>query len=703
MESAKLVSLLRTCITCKSVTPAKLIHQKILTQGLQNNSLLSKTLIDLYLSCHLYPAAKLVFHSIPNPSTISLWNSLMTAYTKHHMFIDALELYDKLLRCPYLCPDSYTYPSVLKACAALGRVGIGRMIHNHLVKTGFVSDIVVASSLVGMYAKCSVFGCAIQLFDEMPQRDVACWNAVISCYYQDGQADKAMEMYDKMTTSGFEPNVVTITTVISSCARLLDLERGREIHKALIKNRVDLDSFVSSALVDMYGKCGCLDMAKEVFEQVPRKNVITWNSMIAAYSVTGDSKSCVGLLRRMIDEGTSPSLITFSSILLACSRSLQLQHGKFMHGYMIRNCVEADIYIYSLLIDLYFECGSIPFAENVFEKMPKTNIVSWNVMISGFVKAGNYFGALGMYDEMIEAGVRPNDITVTSILSACSQLTALEKGKEIHRTVADSELEINEIVMGSLLDMYAKCGAVDEALNVFKKLPSRDLVSWTSMITAYGSHGQAKEALKLFDEMQQSNAKPDGVTLLAVLSACSHVGLVDEGCHYFIQMISKYGIEPRIEHYSCLIDLLGRAGRLNEAYQIIQRTPQIREDVQLLSTLLSACLLHRDHDLGLNIARLLIEKIPDDHSTYIMLSHSLASGNKWNEMRKVSLKMKELGLRKNPGCSWIEVNRRIQYFFVQDKSHPESEMVYQCLKLLKTHMDGDELVSHWGSAIIHTI
>ncbi|KAL6196007.1 hypothetical protein ACLB2K_031624 [Fragaria x ananassa] len=653
------------------VTPAKLIHQKILTQGLQNNTLLSKTLIELYLSCHLYPAAKLVFHSIPNPSTISLWNSLMTAYTKHHMFIDALELYEKLLRCPYLCPDSYTYPSVLKACAALGRVGIGRMIHNHLVKTGFVSDIVVASSLVGMYAKCSVFGCAIQLFDEMLQRDVACWNAVISCYNQDGQADKAMEMYDKMTTSGFEPNVVTITTVISSCARLLDLERGREIHKALIKNRVDLDSFVSSALVEMYGKCGRLDMAKEVFEQVPRKNVIAWNSMIAAYSVTGDGKSCVGLLRRMIDEGTSPSLITFSSILLACSRSLQLQHGKFMHGYMIRNRVEADIYIYSLLIDLYFECGSISSAENVFEKMPKTNVVSWNVMISGFVKAGNYFEALGIYDEMIEAGARPNDITATSILSACSQLTALEKGKEIHRTVVDSELEINEIVMGSLLDMYAKCGAVDEALNVFKKLPSRDLVSWTSMITAYGSHGQAKEALRLFDEMQQSNAKPDGVTLLAVLSACSHVGLVNEGCHYFIQMIGKYGIEPRLEHYSCLIDLLGRAGR--------------------------------DHDLGLNIARLLIEKNPDDHSTYIMLSHSLASGNKWNEMRKVRLKMKELGLRKNPGCSWIEVNRRIQYLFVQDKSHPESEMVYQCLKLLKTHMDGDELVSHWGSAIIHTI
>ncbi|PRQ41568.1 putative tetratricopeptide-like helical domain-containing protein [Rosa chinensis] len=702
MDSTKLLSLLRTCTTWKSLRPGKLIHQKILTQGFQYNTLLSKNLIDFYISCHLCPSAKLVFQSIENPSSISLWNSLMTGYTKNLMFIDALELYERLLCYPYLGPDSYTYPSVLKACGALGRVGLGKMIHNHLIKTGFISDIVVASSLVGMYAKCNVFDPGIQLFDEMPERDVACWNTAISCYYQNGQAQKAMDLYEKMRSSGFEPNVVTITTVISSCARLLDLERGREIHKELIQNRFVLDSFVSSALVDMYGKCGCLDIAKEIFEQVPRKNVIAWNSMIAAYSVTGDSESCIDLFRRMTDEGTSPSLITFSSILLAISRSVQLQHGKFVHGYMIRNYVEADIYVYSSLIDLYFVCGSISSAKNVFEKMSKTNVVSWNVMISGYVKVGNYFRALGLYDEMKEAGVRPNAITVTSILSVCSQLTALEKGKEIHRTVVDSELETNEIVMGALLDMYAKCGVVDEARNIFNRLPGRDLVSWTSMITAYGSHGQTKEALKLFDEMQQSNAKPDGVTLLAVLSACSHVGLVDEGCCYFNKMIGEYGIEPRIEHYSCLIDLLGRAGRLDEAYQIIQRTPQIREDVDLLSTLFFACRLHGDQDLGVKIARLLIEKNPDDPSTYIMLSHSLASGNKWNEVRKVRLKMKELGLRKNPGCSWIEINERIQPFFVQDESHPESEMVYQCLKLLKSHMEGDELFPHWGSAIFHT-
>ncbi|KAL6284632.1 hypothetical protein ACE6H2_015561 [Prunus campanulata] len=648
----------------------------MLTLGLQNDPALRKNLINFYFSCHFCDSAKLVFQSIENPSSISLWNGVMTGFTKNHMFVEALGLFESLLRYPYIGPDSYTYPSVLKACGALGQVGFGKMIHNHLIKTGFISDIVVVSSLVCMYAKCNVFDCALRLFDEMPERDVACWNTVISCYYQDGQAQKAMELFEKMSNSGFTPNSATLTTVISSCARLFDLERGMKIHKELIKDQLVLDSFVTSALVDMYGKCGCLDMAKEVFEQIPIKNVVAWNSMIAAYSVTGDSISCIQLFRRMNHEGTSPTLTTFSSILLACSRSAQLLHGKFIHAFMIRNIIEADIYIYSSLIDLYFVSGSVSSAKNVFEKMPKTNTVSWNVMISGYVKVGDYFGALAIYDDMKEAGVRPNAITVTSILSACSQLAALEKGKEIHRTVIDSEFETNEIMMGALLDMYAKCGAVDEALNVFNRLPDRDFVSWTSMITAYGSHGQALEALKLFGEMQQSNAKPDGVTLLAVLSACSHVGLVDEGCHYFNQMITNYGIKPRIEHYSCLIDLLGRAGRLNEAYEILQRTSEIREDVDLLSTLFSACRLHRDLDLGVKIARFLIEKNPDDHSTYIMLSNTYASVKKWDEVKKVRLKMKELGLRKNPGCSWIEINKKIHPFFVGDKSHPQSEMIW---------------------------
>ncbi|KAM3740444.1 hypothetical protein ACB098_08G099400 [Castanea mollissima] len=693
METTKLLSLLRACIGSKSVKQGKLIHQKIVSLGLQTNTAICKSLINFYFSCHLYDFGKLVFQTIDNPLDISLWNGLLTAYTKNFMFIEALELYERLLRYPYLKPDSYTYPSVLKACGGLGRVHCGKMIHTHLIKTACANDIVVASALVSMYAKCNAFEYAIQLFDEMPERDVACWNTVISCYYQDGQAKQALELFERMRGSGFEPNSVTLTTVISSCARLLDLERGKEIHMELVRCGFELDGFISSALVDMYGKCGCLDMAIEVFEHISRKTVVSWNSMIAGYSIKGDSRSCMGLFKRMNEERIKPTLTTLTSILMACSKSAQLQHGKFIHGYIVRNRIEADIFTESSLIDLYFKCGCVGSAENVFEMMPKNNAVSWNVMISGYVTVGNYFNALGIFYEMKEAGIKPDAISYASVLPACSQLAALEQGKDIHNHVIESKLETNEVVMGALLDMYAKCGAVDEALNIFHQLPERDVVSWTSMITAYGSHGQALEALKLFGEMQQSNAKPDIVTFLAVLSACSHAGLVDEGCHHFNKMTTEYGISPRIEHYSCLIDLLGRAGRLHEAYGILQRTPEISEDVGLLSTLFSACRLHRNVDLGVEIAKLLIKKDPDDPSTYIILSNMYASAKEWGEVRKVRSKMKELGLKKNPGCSWIEINSRVQPFFIDDKSHPRAEMMYECLKLLTSHMEKDELFS----------
>ncbi|KAF8401924.1 hypothetical protein HHK36_012875 [Tetracentron sinense] len=473
-----------------------------------------------------------------------------------------------------------------------------------------------------------------------------------------------------------------------------DLERGKEIHGELMRSGFELDGFVSSALVDMYGKCGCLERAKEVFEQIPRKSVVYWNSMIAGYGSSGDSDSCLELFRRMNEEGMKPTLITLSSLLMASSRSAKLQQGKFIHGYIIRNRIEADIFVNSSLIDLYFKCGSVGSAEFVFEMMSKTNVVSWNVMISGYVMIGCYFEALGIFRDMRAAGVRSDAVTFTSILSACSQLATLEQGREIHNYIIGSEFESNEIVMGALLDMYAKCGAVDEALRVFDQLPVRDCVSWTSMITAYGSHGQAIEALSLFSKMQQSKAKPDRITFLAVLSTCSHAGLVDEGCYYFNQMTDAYGIKPTLEHYSCLIDLLGRAGRLREAYAILQNTPTLKADVGLLSTLFSACNIHRDLELGEEIASLLIEKDPEDPSTYIILSNMYASVRKWEEVGKVRLKMKELGLKKNPGCSWIEVDKRINPFFVGDKSNPRAEMIYECLANLIKHMEKDEPLSY---------
>nr|XP_010920030.1 pentatricopeptide repeat-containing protein At5g27110 [Elaeis guineensis] len=690
MDVEMLSGLLKACVAGKSLAQGKLLHSKSISLGLNTNTYLAKALINLYVSFNLFDAARLVFESVRNPSDISLWNGLLSAYSKNHMYDEALHLFDRLLLFPRLKPDSYTYPSVLKACGGLVAAKKGESIHANVLKSGFGSDIVVSSSLVGVYAKCHRYESAIQVFDEMPERDVACWNTVMSCYYQDGQASKVLEVFGMMKSCGFKPDSVTYTTVFSACARLLDLETGWRVHEELVRTGFVLDGFVSSAIVDMYGKCGCLGSAREVFEQIPTKSVVSWNSMIGGYSLKGDSNSCLELFSRMNMEGVRPTSTTMSSLLIACSRTSDMRRGKFIHGYLLRNLIDVDIFIASSLIDLYFKCANVAYAESVFKTMPKANVVSWNVMISGYVTAGCYFKALDFFNEMRVYGVRPDAFTFASVLSACAQVAALEQGREIHKQVSDHCLESNEMVMCALVDMYAKCGAVRDAKLVFDKLPVKDIVSWTSMIMAYGSHGQSTEALELFSEMQKANVKPDRVTFLAAISACSHGGLVDEGRYYFNQMTRLYGIKPGIEHYSCLVDLLGRSGRLQEAYSILKNTPGLKADAGLLGSLFSACSLHRNLELGEEVARLLVEMDPDDHSTYIVLSNMYASAGRWDDVRKLRAMIRDRGLKKKPGCSWIEIEKRIHQFFVNDDSHPQAEFIYALLGSLSEHMEKDK-------------
>lgn len=690
MESSKLLSLLRECSNVKSLRQAKLVHQRILTVGIRSDVVLCKSLINVYFACKDHCSARLVFENIGIQSDIYIWNSLVSGYSKNSMFHDALDVFKRLLNCPICVPDSFTYPNVIKAYGALGREFCGRMIHTLVVKSGNVCDVVVSSSLIGMYAKFNLFENSVQLFDEMPERDVASWNAVISCFYQSGEAVKALELFGRMESSGFEPNSVSLTVAISACSRLLYLERGKEIHRKYVKKGFELDEYVNSALVDMYGKCDCLEMAEQVFQKMHRKSLVTWNSMIRGYVAKGDSKSCVQFLNRMIIEGTRPSQTTLTSILMACSRSSYLLHGKFVHGYVIKSVVDVDIYLNCSLIDLYFKCGEVKLAETVFSKTQKTVVESWNVMISGYVSVGNWFKAVEVYDQMVGVGVKPDAVTFTSVLPACSQLAALEKGKRIHFSISESRLETDELLMSALLDMYSKCGNVKEASRIFKGIPKKDVVSWTVMISAYGSHGQPRKALYHFDEMQKFSVKPDGVTFLAVLSACAHAGLIDEGVKLFSQMRLKYGIKPSTEHYSCLIDILGRAGRLLEAYEILQQKPEIRDNAELLSTLLSACCLHRDHSLGDRITKLLVEKYSDNASIYTVLFNLYASCESWDAARRVRFKMKEVGQRKKPGCSWIEMNEKVCHFYAEDRSHQRAENIYECLALLNGHMEAGE-------------
>lgn len=693
MEASRLVARLKASAGAKSLRRGLLLHQKAISLGLQGDPAVCRGLVNLYLACDLPAPARLVFAAAGDPADITLWNALLAAHSRSRLHRDALLLFRRLRRSPLSRADGYSYPSVLKACAGLGREKEGRELHALVVKSGCTADAVVASSLVGMYAKCDLFGSAIRVFDEMPHRDVPSWNTVISCYYQDGQASKALEVFERMKSSGFEPDAVTFTTALSACARLPALETGRQIHEDLARRGVPVDGFIGAALVDMYGKCGHLESAREVFERIPGKGVVAWNSMIGAYAAAGgDSETPVALLERMESERVRPTETTLSNLLTACSRSSDLRRGRFLHGYLVRREVDADVFVQSSLIDLYFRCGRVGCAERVFEgisreeKTKKT--VLWNVVISGHAMVGEFFKAVEAFRAMRSLEVRPDAVTFASVLPACSQLAALEQGREIHGAAVEAGLGSNEIVMSAVLDMYAKCGAVEEARRVFDGLPRRDLVCWTSMIAAYGSHGRAREAVELFREMESSEAvPPDRVSFLAVISACSHGGLVEEGCRLFDEMKKGHRIEPGVEHYSCLVDLLGRSGRVEEALELLQEMPAVKADAGILGSLFSACRLHRNLAVGDEVAGLLAGTDPDEHhSNLVILSNMYASAGRWEEVRRARGRMKERRLKKTPGCSWIEVDGRIHQFFVEDCSHPMAEGIYRCLATLMTHM-----------------
>uniref|UniRef100_UPI0040747504 Synthetic PPR-DYW protein n=1 Tax=synthetic construct TaxID=32630 RepID=UPI0040747504 len=511
------------------------------------------------------------------------------------------------------------------------------------------------------------------------------WNSKIRGYARNGQPEEALSLYSQMRRSGIKPDNYTFPFVLKACASLSSLKEGKQIHGHVIKSGFESDVYVQSALIDMYAKCGELEDARKVFDEMPERNVVSWNAMISGYAQNGQSEEALELFREMQQEGIKPSEFTFCSVLSACASLGSLEMGKQIHGYVIKSGFESIVFVGNALIDMYAKCGSIEDARKVFDEMPERTVVSWTAMISGYAQNGQSEEALELFREMQREGVKPDEVTLPSVLSACANLGALEQGKQIHAYVIKSGFESDVFVGSALIDMYAKCGSIEDARKVFDKMPERDVVSWNAMIAAYAQHGHGKEALQLFQQMQQEGVKPSEVTFTSILSACSHAGLVDEGHHYFESMSPDYGITPRVEHYGCMVDLLGRAGRLDEAEDLIKSMP-FQPNVVVWGTLLGACRVHGDVERGERAAERILELDPESAAPYVLLSNIYAAAGRWDEAAKVRKLMKERGVKKEPGCSWIEVNNKVHEFVAGDKSHPQTKEIYAELERLSKQM-----------------
>ncbi|CAM6061129.1 unnamed protein product [Sphagnum tenellum] len=502
------------------------------------------------------------------------------------------------------------------------------------------------------------------------QLNIFAWNQKLTKYVKEGQPEKTMQLFQQMQQEEISPNEFTFVPVINACAGLGALEDGRLVHEQLIQSGCKFDVFVGNSLVDMYAKCGSIEDAWRVFNKMPCQDVVTWNAMILGQVKCGQGQKALELFREMEQEGVWPNAVTFMAVLNACASVVSLQEGRWVHEKVIQSGCESDILVGTSLVDMYAKCGSIEDAWRVFNKMPCRDVVTWTAMILGHVKCQQGQKALELFQQMQWEGVSPNSVTFVGVLNACASVVALEEGRCAHEQIIERGWDSDVFVGSSLVDMYAKCGSMEDAWKVFNKMRSRDVVTWTAILGGCAMHGHGKDALQHFERMCEEGVEPNDVTFVCLLSACSHAGLVDEGMHCYTSMITDYMISAKLEHYTCMVDLLGRAGHLQEAENMIMAMP-FEPHVAPWMALLGACRIHGNVEMGERVAKQILELDPENSAGYVLLSNIYAAAGNMHLSKNVEQQRKERGVKKHPGRTWIEVNNEVHTFVVDDQDHPQ--------------------------------
>ncbi|XP_015957447.1 pentatricopeptide repeat-containing protein At2g03880, mitochondrial [Arachis duranensis] len=487
------------------------------------------------------------------------------------------------------------------------------------------------------------------------------------CHQRD--LPRAMHALDAMERRGVRAHDLTYAELVKCCLARRAVSVGKRVHRHVFSNGYLPETFLVNTLLNMYVKFHLLEEAHKLFDEMPERNVVSWTTLISAYSQAKLNDTAMRLLIGMLREGVMPNMFTFSSVLRSCERLSDL---KQLHSFILKVGLESDVFVRSALIDVYSKLGELFEAQTVFREMVTGDPVVWSSIIAAFAQHSNGDVALNLYKRMRRTGFLATQPTLTSVLRACTSLSLLELGMQAHVHVLKYDQDL--ILNNALLDMYCKCGSVEDAKLIFNRMAEKDVISWSTMIAGLAQNGFSLEALDLFDSMKVMGPKPNYITMLGVLFACSHAGLVNEGWNYFRSMKNLYGIDSETEHYSCMLDLLGRAGKLDDMVKLIQEM-SCEPDVVAWRTLLYACRAHRNVDLATYAAKELLKLDPQDTGAYVLLSNIYANSEKWNDVVDVRRTMRARGIRKEPGCSWIEVNKQVHAFILGDKSHPQIDEI----------------------------
>ncbi|XP_027191731.1 pentatricopeptide repeat-containing protein At2g22410, mitochondrial [Cicer arietinum] len=607
--------------------------------------------------------------------------------------------------------------SLLERCNSLVQL---KQIQAQMVMTGLIDNSFAASRLVAFCAlsQSRALDYCTKILFGIREPNVFSWNATIRGYVESGDLEGAFRLYKRMLQCGvLKPDNHTYPMLLKACSCQSLNCVGFGILGHVLKFGFEFDIFVHNASITMLLSYGELRAAYDMFDKSRVRDLVTWNSMVTGCVRRGLANEAIKIYNEMVAEKVKPNEITMIGMISSCSQLQDLNRGREFHRYIEEHGLELTVPLTNALMDMYVKCGELLAARVLFDnlaqktlfswttmvlgyarfgfldvarailyKIPEKSVVPWNAIIGGCVQAKHSKEALALFHEMQMSKVEPDKVTMVNCLSACSQLGALDVGIWIHRYIGIHNISLDVALGTALVDMYAKCGNISKALQVFEEIPQRNCLTWTAIICGLALHGNAHDAISYFSKMIHIGIIPDDITFLGVLSACCHGGLVEEGRKHFSQMSSKFNISPKLKHYSCMVDLLGRAGNLEEAEELIKNMP-MAADAAVLGALFFACRVHGNVPIGERTAFKLLEIDPHDSGNYVLLSSMYAEAKMWKEARSARKIMKERGVEKSPGCSSVEINGIVHEFVVRDASHPQSEWIYECLVSLTKQLE----------------
>ncbi|KAM7250525.1 hypothetical protein ACFE04_022408 [Oxalis oulophora] len=621
------------------------IHAHVIKHGFQNQLSVSTALVSMYAKIGHISSAKLLFDKMPSRNILT-FNTIVSGYVNNGLPEASLALFTEMQLAGFL-PDTVSIVSILSACSNLRAFFPGKSAHAFCVRRGIELNINASNALLSFYTDCHQLASSVKFFQIMSAKNTISWNIMISTYVHNKEVKNASSLLSQMHKEGVKMDEVTLISILPSYHDQEYLGQGTSIHGYALKMGFDSDISLANALVSMYCNCGILDSGNLLFDCMPEKSLESWNALMTSYRCHNLKCKVLVLFAEMIKENVKPNHITLLNLLPMCHSKAQ---GKSIHAFAIRTGIIHEAPLITSLILMYARFEDIDLCSKLFEMEKTRDISLWNALMSVHVQRRKAKIAVTVFHRLLRFGFEPDKFSVLSLVSACVQLNSLILTDSAMGYIICNGFDKNLAISNSLIDLYAKCGNILTARKIFDRLIEEDSVSWNVMISSYGLHGDAISALGLFDKMQGSGLKPDDNTYLSILSACSHAGFVEQGLRIFNSIIEQ-GI-PSMEIYSCIVDLLGRAGHLNEAYGILQKLP-CKVSMSLLESLLGACKNHGNVELGEKIGEQLLEIDSENPGSYIVLYNLYAAAGKWTDADKVRSEMEKKCLRKIPGFSLV--------------------------------------------------